>query len=251
MAANRAVVKPLTVGDSAPSEWVRSVREMAMTCQINLTIPAFRGTTWRLQVALSWPSASPIARALGLRTGETSRRSGRRSLFIGRQGPHNSGHIALSAFLRTQAKENAQENLRSSEPRGTSSRRAKPLCWMCERTQNAAATWLGLLCRSRLSLVRKSPLSRSCCAPFLEHAQWIGCRRPLSGSAAPRPTLDFCVAIERESRGLLPVTQPSQRNAVVTQSAIVGIRLRCMDLPTPIDATQNPETAQTKRRSRD
>ena len=150
---------------------------MTITRQINLTVTRFSRAPSRLQAPLSDCPVSPIAGSFGLRTGETSGRTGDRLLRVGRQKPSRTSRITRSAFLRAQSSESDPKELQSSEPCGTSSRYAQSLSRTGSATQNPAAASTHFLRRRCFRFEEKSPLSYSSRKASFDHAQFMGCKR--------------------------------------------------------------------------
>ena len=100
--------------------------------------------------------------------------------------------------------------------------------------------------RGCLLLRQTSSVTSSRWKPSSDDAQCIGCRASLPPRAAGWPAFAFCVVFQPENQELRPITQSPQRDAMVTQSAIVGVPPRRMDALRPRDCTQNPEVKQRK-----
>jgi hypothetical protein len=90
-------------------------------------------------------------------------------------------------------------------------------------TQNTAAPDLILLRGGCLLLQETSSVTSSRWKPSSDDAQCIGCRATLASRAAGKPAFAFCVAFQPENQELRPITQPPQRDGIVTRSAIVGV----------------------------
>jgi hypothetical protein len=120
------------------------------------------------------------------------------------------------------------------------------LAFLRTGTQNAAAPDLILLRGGCLLLRETSSVTSSRWKPSSDDAECIGCRVPLPPLAAGSPAFAFCVAFQPESQEQQPITQSPQRDGMVTQSAIVGVRPRRMGALTPHKGTQNPEATHRK-----